>query len=304
MKLLGSGTYGTVSLMDWDGQPAALKVAKSSEFSEMFESEGNVLSLLNGAGGAPLLLHRSVNPPSLVTTYKGNQTLLDVLRNPQYDLLDVGLQVGIKLNEIHAAGLVHNDIKCDNIMIQGPPHKPNISIIDYGLASRNRVKIFLEEDSSIDTTYAPEVLQKKASTFASDVYSYGKLMLEIQKQLPEQHPSLDKLLQKATNKTPRRRPTLPIFLRRLREVISEISTSVKNSCKKQDTRAASESIEEQHRMELRHRQTKRDRSPTPNISTEYRRKLRQRPKKRQQIPEPLEANNRHLGRNKRRKIAL
>ncbi|XP_045590404.2 probable serine/threonine-protein kinase DDB_G0267514 [Procambarus clarkii] len=224
MKLLGSGTYGTVSLMDWDGQPAALKVAKSSEFSEMFEREGNVLSLLNGAGGAPLLLHRSVNPPSLVTTYKGNQTLLDVLRNPQYDLLDVGLQVGIKLNEIHEAGLVHNDIKCDNIMIQGPPHKPNISIIDFGFASKNKVKIFLEGHPCIHTTYAPEVLQKKESTFASDVYSYGKLMLEITKLLPKQHPSLDKLLREATHKTPRRRPTLPIFLRRLRESIDKIST--------------------------------------------------------------------------------
>nr|XP_045587005.1 serine/threonine-protein kinase EDR1-like [Procambarus clarkii] len=281
MKLLGSGTYGTVSLMDWDGQPAALKLAKSSEFSAVFKSEGNVLSLLNGAGGAPLLLHRSVNPPSLVTTYKGNQTLQDVLRRPKYDLLELGLEVGIKLQEVHEAGIVHNDIKCDNVMVQGPPHNPQVSIIDFGLASRNNVKIFLEGDPTINTIYAPEVLQKKASTFASDVYSYGRLMLVIKKRLPKHHPELDKLLREATNKIPRRRPTLHMFLRRLREVISKISPNTKSFCKKQDTRATSDSL---NAKKLRERRTKRSRSPSPNMSAQRGMKLRKRPKTRHQTP--------------------
>ncbi|XP_045606461.2 probable serine/threonine-protein kinase DDB_G0278665 [Procambarus clarkii] len=245
-KFLGSGTYGEVTLVEWLGEPAALKVSRSSSFSEYFTKEAKVLSLLKGAGGAPLLLGVTINPPALLTTYKGSQTLENVLLNSEYNLLDVGLQVGRKLLEIHQAGIVHNDIKCDNVMVQGPPHDPVISLIDFGVASRNKVKIFLAGHPDVHTTYAPEVLQQKASTFASDVFSYGKLMLEILQALPSQHPSLEQILQVATQPNPRRRPSLQILLRRLQENISKISLASNQSSKKPYPSLTPETVSLQH----------------------------------------------------------
>nr|XP_045601680.1 probable serine/threonine-protein kinase DDB_G0271682 [Procambarus clarkii] len=224
IRYVGSGTYGVVVLVEWQGIPAALKVAKSSSSAEFFIREANVLLLLKGAGGAPLLLGARVKPLAILTSYKGNQTLETVLKIRQYNLIEVGLLVGRKLLEIHKLGIVHNDLKCDNVMVQGPPLEPEVSLIDFGLAGKNNENLFLSGDPEI---YAPEILQEHRSTYASDVYSYGKLMLQILKASPAEDTLLEQVFQVATHDNPEKRPSLPHLLRRLQDHISKMSLAVR-----------------------------------------------------------------------------
>nr|XP_045587759.1 serine/threonine/tyrosine-protein kinase HT1-like [Procambarus clarkii] len=218
-KILGSGTYGLVVLIEFQGMEAALKVAKSAKATKSFTREAKILESLKGAGGAPLLLGVSTEPQALLTTYKGNCTLENLLKNPLYNLITVGLEVGRKIQEIHAMGIIHNDIKVNNVMIQGSPNDPKVSIIDYGLACKDGDNMLMAGDPSVYKTYAPEFLRRQPSTQISDVFSYGRLMQELLQNFHTRYPPLDYLFMRATHPNPVCRPTLPDILQRLQDFV-------------------------------------------------------------------------------------
>ncbi|KAK8727352.1 hypothetical protein OTU49_009829 [Cherax quadricarinatus] len=232
LQVLGSGTYGEVALVNWLGKPAALKRAKSLQCKGSFDREAAVLWELNGKGGAPLVYGIAQNPPVMLLSYKGQQRLEDVLQQSSPDLVNVGLQIGYKLAEIHEAGYVHNDLKNDNIMVEGPLKNPKISIIDFGLACPIGDIMHLNGKPSEFPWYAPEVFQHQPSTFSSDVFTYGRVMqkilhaasvnLNLQK-LHAQYPVLAKMLMSTTDLDPIRRPSLPDLLRHLHEYVKFIS---------------------------------------------------------------------------------
>ena len=74
------------------------------------------------------------------------------------------------LEQLHAAGLIHGDIKCDNIMLSRPcldgsaPEKCDAQIIDYGLTS--------EKAQNIPATETPGTLTNPANPVLSTKY-YG-----------------------------------------------------------------------------------------------------------------------------------
>lgn len=116
-KQLGSEAYGEVALVNWQGTPAALKVATSASCSESIASEADVVVTARRQQRSTTVerqSHRLVgvpDEPPVLSTYKGNQTRGNLYENPLYidNLIDIGLQVGQKLLEIHEAGIVHND---------------------------------------------------------------------------------------------------------------------------------------------------------------------------------------------------
>ncbi|XP_045586997.2 proto-oncogene tyrosine-protein kinase LCK-like [Procambarus clarkii] len=219
IKSLGSGSYGKVALVNYKGKPAALKVAISSACKESLTSEARLLSYLNGTGGAPILLAVADKPLAILTSYKGSQRLYDWFKNPSYThyLIYVGLKVGSELLQIHKAGIVHNDLKSDNIMVEGSPANPEVSIIDFGLACRNNEYIDIKGGPDVAPIYAPEVLRHECSTFAADVFSYGVLMLQILKMMPMQFPLLEQICKEAVHPNPKRRPSLGRVLHLLME---------------------------------------------------------------------------------------
>ncbi|XP_045588612.2 probable serine/threonine-protein kinase DDB_G0278665 [Procambarus clarkii] len=225
IKTLGFGFFGTVDLVNWHGEQAALKVAIDASAAESFEREASVLSELKGAGGAPLLLAVSHDPSALLTTYKGSTNLDKVMWDQQYDLVKIGLQVGIKLLHIHSKGYVHNDVKSDNIMIQGSPQQPKISLIDFGLACKSGKSVFTKDDYLDLPFFAPEVLDGHRSTFAADVFSYGRLMQQILEVTGTKDPVLVNLFQEATLSNQEWRPSLPNLLRRLQDHIRDDTTT-------------------------------------------------------------------------------
>ncbi|KAK3854295.1 hypothetical protein Pcinc_039217 [Petrolisthes cinctipes] len=80
-----------------------------------------------------------------------------------------------------ARGLVHNDIKEDNVCIKFSGHGIEITFIDFGLANPlgNEVYLFPLQPESWNKYpwVAPEVLAGGCSSVASDTYSLASLLI-------------------------------------------------------------------------------------------------------------------------------
>nr|XP_053630019.1 probable serine/threonine-protein kinase gdt4 [Cherax quadricarinatus] len=235
LRILGSGSYGDVALVSWNGTPAALKRAKSSLDYEALEDEKKILSALKGKGGAPRLLRSFTDPPAIVMEFKGDKSLSDV-QNNRSDALDIIYKIGCRLQEIHEAHFVHNDLKENNIMIEGLNSDPKISIIDYGLACRPGIKIGMTGEPSEYPWYAPEVFKDLPSTYATDVFSFGVLienLLNSQNKLlslVNNNPKLSKVIRASVHPNPKKRPRLPDLLSHVEVLLKpavELATSVR-----------------------------------------------------------------------------
>ncbi|EKD84168.1 MAG: hypothetical protein ACD_39C00211G0001, partial [uncultured bacterium] len=83
------------------------------------------------------------------------------------------------LGYVHKKGLVHRDIKPQNIILRGSEYKP--CLIDFGIAkySEKDDDLNLSADGMFTVAYAsPEQLTNKPIDFLSDLFSYGVVMYE------------------------------------------------------------------------------------------------------------------------------
>jgi eukaryotic-like serine/threonine-protein kinase len=123
------------------------------------------------------------------------------------------IQIGEGLQEAHAKGIVHRDIKADNIMINS---KNQIKIMDFGLAKLKGSLKLTQTPSTVGTLayMAPEQIQGSEVDARSDIFSFGVVLFEmVTGHLPfrgeheaammysiinEEHESLQKYLPEAT----------------------------------------------------------------------------------------------------------
>lgn len=113
--------------------------------------------------------------PYIVTRYVPGRTLEDAvradgpLRGPALDSLAEGLAEA--LAAIHAAGVVHRDLKPGNVMISGG----HPVVIDFGIAHVPDATRLTKTGLVMGTPgyLAPEVIEGGSSSGASDVHSWG-----------------------------------------------------------------------------------------------------------------------------------
>ncbi|HLX11322.1 MAG TPA: serine/threonine-protein kinase, partial [Bacteroidota bacterium] len=94
------------------------------------------------------------------------------------EALGVAVRIAEGLSEAHTAGIVHRDIKADNIMLTA---KGQVKIMDFGLA-KVRGSLDLTRNTSTVGTLAymsPEQIQGGEATPRSDVFSFGVLLFEM-----------------------------------------------------------------------------------------------------------------------------
>jgi len=87
----------------------------------------------------------------IATEFIDGETLRDQIRRGQlrpHDAIDIGIQVASALSSTHAVGIIHRDIKPDNIML-----RPDgiVKVLDFGLAKLSRERQKLETDSLAPT---------------------------------------------------------------------------------------------------------------------------------------------------------
>ena len=94
------------------------------------------------------------------------------------DAVGYAIQIGEALEEAHAKGIVHRDIKSENIMINA---KDQIKVMDFGLAKlRGSVKLTKSSSTTGTLAYmAPEQIQGADPDARSDIFSFGVVLYEM-----------------------------------------------------------------------------------------------------------------------------
>ena len=166
-------------------KPVALKFLKEKfledvDSLEQFKNESRFVSIFNH----PNILHiynigEYIDRPYVSYELLKGKTLKDNLDNRGKLSLDEALdymsQILLGVGEMHELGVLHNDLKPDNLYLL---YDGTIRIVDFGAASH----ISLKSEKHILGTVnylAPEVITNKKYSVYSDIYSLGIIFYEL-----------------------------------------------------------------------------------------------------------------------------
>ena len=192
--IIGRGGMSTVWLAtDNDtGDPVAIKVLKpeytdNTEFRERFRNEANASSLIDSPNVVHTHAYREVLDAGLtfcfiIMEYVRGESLADVLARekklPEKRALDVRQQSALGLQAIHAAGMVHRDIKPGNLLITPDG---TVKVADFGIAKAAEAVPLTRTGMVVGTAQyvSPEQAQGMKVGPASDIYSLGVVGYEM-----------------------------------------------------------------------------------------------------------------------------
>jgi len=183
-KVIGHGTYGTVSRGEWRGQEVAIKVIKGATNDESFKRECELLQelrcqyILNFIGYCILPDRRC-----LVTEYLSLGSLGNYLHTalPEEFRVKVALDTAKGMAFLHHCGMMHRDLKPENLLVVSldPSQQVVVKIADFGASKE--LSSLKKQTSGVGTPIymAPEVLEGSTYSTSADVYSYSMLLLEL-----------------------------------------------------------------------------------------------------------------------------
>lgn len=101
-------------------------------------------------------------------------------------VLFVALEIASAMTHLHSCGIIHGDVKPENILLQGCDPSPvgmefTCKVGDFGLSRRTSIHASHVDTFSCGTVthMAPEVLRDNVLTYAADVYSFGVLLWQL-----------------------------------------------------------------------------------------------------------------------------
>src|SRR5262245_58142974 len=197
LGLLGRGGMGVVFRAQQINlnRPVAMKFlpaecASDPVWLERFQREAQTASALNHPNICTIYdTGQAGERPYLSMEFIEGRTLETMIRNrpPMEELARLFRQAARALAAAHAAGVVHRDIKPQNIMVRGDDI---VKVLDFGLARRLQVKPTAQPASTGHQTdpgtrlgtilyMSPEQARAEPVDTAGDVFSLGVVMYEL-----------------------------------------------------------------------------------------------------------------------------
>jgi eukaryotic-like serine/threonine-protein kinase len=115
----------------------------------------------------------------IVMEFVDGKTLKDMDQNiPLKQAVEIGTQVADGLAAAHEKGIIHRDIKPDNIMIR---KDGRVQIMDFGLAKLRGVSRLTKEGTTVGTAgyMSPEQVQGHEVDHRTDIFSLGVVLYEM-----------------------------------------------------------------------------------------------------------------------------
>jgi serine/threonine protein kinase/tetratricopeptide (TPR) repeat protein len=194
-KKLGAGGMGDVYLAEDTklNRKVALKflphqLTSDGELKERFKREAQAAAALNHPNIITVYeVSEHENRPFIAMEYVEGESLKDLItrKEPSIgEVLEIALQISDGLAAAHQAGIVHRDVKPQNILLG---KDGRVRICDFGLAKAKRDVTLTQAGSTLGTIayMSPEQAQGKEADHRSDIFSFGVVLYEmIAGQLP------------------------------------------------------------------------------------------------------------------------
>jgi serine/threonine protein kinase len=189
LEKLGEGGMGVV----YKAEDTKLDRTVALKFlpHQLTTSDTERVRFLQEAKAASALNHNNVctihdikeleNEQFIVMEYVDGVTLQQKIQASPLSLQEVisyALQIGDALREAHTNGIVHRDIKSENIMVNS---KNQIKVMDFGLAKLKGSLKLTQTSSTVGTLayMAPEQVQGKTVDARADIFSFGVVLYEM-----------------------------------------------------------------------------------------------------------------------------
>lgn len=188
--MIGKGGFGAVYLAHQPsvGRDVAIKIilpqfANKPEFIRRFDSEAQIVARLEHPHIVPLYDYwRDPTGAFLVMRYLRGGSLRDSLdETGAWDILAVTqmvAQISAALTLAHNNGVIHRDLKTDNIMLD---ETGNTYLSDFGIAKELSSEANLTQDNILGTPayLAPEQIRGQGPSPQSDIYALGIVAYEV-----------------------------------------------------------------------------------------------------------------------------
>jgi eukaryotic-like serine/threonine-protein kinase len=193
---LGRGGMSTVydAIHTDIGKRAALKIVRASALSEVYTAERvlreaqvvnrighrNIVDIFESGtlpDGRPYLVMERLEGCSLASWFAAGRIAHD-------EVVAILLQICDALAAAHACGVVHRDLKLDNVFLVDGPDGSNthVKVLDWGIAkvlSENPRNTFCDRLIGTPQYVSPEQARGGDVTYAADVYSLGVMAYEM-----------------------------------------------------------------------------------------------------------------------------
>ncbi len=188
IKKIGEGGMAKVYLSydQKNEMNVAIKVLKKENVIDKkiknFKREAQLLGLMDDENIVKIHdvgEHGSIH--YIVTEYVDGMTMKDYIATcspvPVEEVVDLTMQVLLGLQHAHDKGVIHKDIKSQNILLN---EDKQVKITDFGIASIIETEHTKTQSLMGTPQYvAPEILNREELTLQSDIYSVGIMMFEL-----------------------------------------------------------------------------------------------------------------------------
>jgi hypothetical protein len=191
---LGRGGMGVIYLAMEPGleRPVALKLiapeaAADDVFAKRFAEESRIAASIEHPNVVPIYAAGEEAGVAWIAMrfFAGSDLQLRIARAGRLEpalAVDLVAQLGNGLDAIHAAGLVHRDVKPANVLLSGDPGSEHAYITDFGVARNLSTRSGLTQTGRFVGTLdyvAPEQISGDPIDARVDVYALGCLLFKL-----------------------------------------------------------------------------------------------------------------------------